>query len=166
MAEVSSAGFPHSDIPGSLDICSFPGLFAAYHVFLRLLVPRHPPCALLCITFSSGKVFPFPVLHVLACTCLQRVFFFRLFPSNVFLSSMSLLYLRFVSDFLYAVFKVHVLFPNFFLFLLAATCSPIPSPVQYHRPARSSLSCSGWVRVFPRAASPPAIVIQSSDSPR
>ena len=58
MAEVSSAGFPHSDIPGSLDICSFPGLFAAYHVFLRLLVPRHPPCALLCITFSSGKVPP------------------------------------------------------------------------------------------------------------
>ena len=46
MTEVCSAGFPHSDIPGSLDICSSPGLFAACHVFLRLLVPRHPPCAL------------------------------------------------------------------------------------------------------------------------
>ena len=43
-------GFPHSDISGSLDICSSPKLFAAYHVFHRLLVPRHPPCALLCLT--------------------------------------------------------------------------------------------------------------------
>ena len=41
-----SCGFPHSDICGSMDICSSPQLFAAYHVFLRLLVPRHPPCAL------------------------------------------------------------------------------------------------------------------------
>ena len=44
--EVSSGGFPHSDISGSLDICSSPKLFAACHVFRRLLVPRHPPCAL------------------------------------------------------------------------------------------------------------------------
>ena len=29
-----------------MDICSSPQLIAAYHVFLRLLVPRHPPCAL------------------------------------------------------------------------------------------------------------------------
>ena len=43
-------GFPHSDICGSMDICSSPQLFAAYHVFLRLLVPRHPPCALFCLT--------------------------------------------------------------------------------------------------------------------
>ena len=44
--EVCSGGFPHSDISGSMDICSSPKLFAAYHVFHRLLVPRHPPCAL------------------------------------------------------------------------------------------------------------------------
>ena len=48
--EVFSCGFPHSDICGSIDICSSPQLFAAYHVFLRLLVPRHPPCALSCLT--------------------------------------------------------------------------------------------------------------------
>ena len=41
LTEVSSAGFPHSDISGSLDMCSSPKLFAAYHVFHRLLVPRH-----------------------------------------------------------------------------------------------------------------------------
>ena len=48
--EVCSSGFPHSDISGSSDICSSPKLFAAYHVFHRLLVPRHPPCALFSIT--------------------------------------------------------------------------------------------------------------------
>ena len=48
--EVFSSGFPHSDIHGSKDICSSPWLFAAYHVFLRLLVPRHPPYALFCLT--------------------------------------------------------------------------------------------------------------------
>ena len=48
--EVFSRGFPHSDICGSMDICSSPQLFAAYHVFLRLLVPRHPPCALISLT--------------------------------------------------------------------------------------------------------------------
>ena len=42
--------FPHSDIHGSQVICTSPWLFAAYHVFRRLLVPRHPPCALFCLT--------------------------------------------------------------------------------------------------------------------
>ncbi len=51
MTEVPSAGFPHSEIPGSQDMCSSPGLIAACHVFHRLSVPRHPPCALLCLTF-------------------------------------------------------------------------------------------------------------------
>ena len=48
--EVCSAGFPHSEISGSKDICSSPKLIAAYHVFHRLLVPRHPPCALYSLT--------------------------------------------------------------------------------------------------------------------
>ncbi len=47
MTGVFPAGFPHSDISGSSLICSSPKLFAAYHVFHRLLVPRHPPCALI-----------------------------------------------------------------------------------------------------------------------
>ena len=45
-----SCRFPHSEICGSLDICSSPQLIAAYHVFRRLLVPRHPPYALFCLT--------------------------------------------------------------------------------------------------------------------
>ena len=52
--EVHSSRFPHSEISGSKDICSSPKLFAAYHVFHRLLVPRHPPCALLRLTSSQS----------------------------------------------------------------------------------------------------------------
>ena len=54
--EVCSSGFPHSDICGSMDICSSPQLFAAYHVFHRLSVPRHPPCALLRLTIHIHSV--------------------------------------------------------------------------------------------------------------
>ena len=50
MHTVFVCGFPHSDTHGSMVICTSPWLFAAYHVFLRLLVPRHPPCALFCLT--------------------------------------------------------------------------------------------------------------------
>ena len=53
--EVCSAGFPHSEISGSKDICSSPKLIAAYHVFHRLLVPRHPPYALISITNSTSS---------------------------------------------------------------------------------------------------------------
>ena len=50
ITEDCSVRFPHSEISGSMDICSSPKLIAAYHVFHRLLVPRHPPCALLRLT--------------------------------------------------------------------------------------------------------------------
>lgn len=43
-------GLPHSDIHGSKLVRNSPWLFAAYHVLLRLLVPRHPPNALLILT--------------------------------------------------------------------------------------------------------------------
>ena len=44
-------GFPHSEISGSMLICSSPKLIAAYHVLHRLLMPRHSPCALISLTF-------------------------------------------------------------------------------------------------------------------
>ena len=47
---MNSAEFPHSEIPGSMDVCSSPRLIAAYHVFHRLPVPRHSPCALCSLT--------------------------------------------------------------------------------------------------------------------
>ena len=53
LPEYCSGGFPHSEICGSMLICSSPQLIAAYHVLLRLLMPRHSPCALLRLTFVS-----------------------------------------------------------------------------------------------------------------
>ena len=51
MRGVFPRGFPHSDTRGSMPMCGSPRLFAAYRVFLRLPVPRHPPCALCCLIF-------------------------------------------------------------------------------------------------------------------
>ena len=42
-------GFPHSEIVGSKPARGSPTLFAACHVLHRLLAPRHPPDALLCL---------------------------------------------------------------------------------------------------------------------
>ena len=56
ITDSSSAWFPNSDICGSTLICSSPQLFAACHVLLRLLMPRHSPCALLRLNFFLGSL--------------------------------------------------------------------------------------------------------------
>ena len=43
---LQTAGLSHSEILGSMVICTYPKLIAAYHVLHRLREPRHPPCAL------------------------------------------------------------------------------------------------------------------------
>ena len=53
LTEYCSAGFPHSEISGSMVICTSPKLIAACHVLHRLLMPRHSPCALLRLTLLS-----------------------------------------------------------------------------------------------------------------
>ena len=52
---MTPARLPHSDTPGSMLACSSPRLFAACHVLLRRLVPRHPPCALNRLTHKLPK---------------------------------------------------------------------------------------------------------------
>src|SRR6266702_1629569 len=54
--DMTPVGFPHSDIPGSKPVCGSPRRIAAYHVLRRLLVPRHPPCALSSLTGIFTKV--------------------------------------------------------------------------------------------------------------
>ena len=49
-------GLPHSEIPGSMDICSSPRLIAACRVLRRLLMPRHSPCALYSLTWRRKKL--------------------------------------------------------------------------------------------------------------
>ena len=68
-------GFPHSDIPGSLLICSSPRLFAACRVLRRLLMPRHSPCAL----FSLTMLFKLFSLYFESCRFQQNLFFAKLF---------------------------------------------------------------------------------------
>ena len=48
-------GFPHSEISGSLAMCAYPKLIAAYHVLHRLLMPRHSPCTLSSLNFMSYR---------------------------------------------------------------------------------------------------------------
>ena len=54
MTEYGSAGLPHSEISGSKPMCGSPKLIAACHVLRRLLMPRHPPCALIRLTFPRS----------------------------------------------------------------------------------------------------------------
>ena len=58
--------FRSSEISGSMDICSSPKLIAACHVLLRLLMPRHSPCALSSLTCSSQS--PLRLVSALAKT--------------------------------------------------------------------------------------------------
>ena len=50
---MNPAGLPHSEISGSKAVCAYPKLIAAYHVLHRFPEPRHPPCALNCLTSTS-----------------------------------------------------------------------------------------------------------------
>ena len=63
---ITTGGFPHSDICGLTDICSSPQLFAACHVLLRRPVPRHPPCALSCLTFLVNSLCEFAFLFLVS----------------------------------------------------------------------------------------------------
>ena len=75
-----SGGFPHSEIHGSKPIPGSPWLIAGYHVLHRLLLPRHPPNALLALDpiqrrqglfdpCKHGSRSARPAFCVLACQC-------------------------------------------------------------------------------------------------
>ena len=67
LTELHSAGFPHSDIHGSMPAFGSPWLIADCCVLRRLLVPRHSPCALCSLTTFLVRI-----------TC-----FFWVFPSTI-----------------------------------------------------------------------------------
>ena len=50
-------GFPHSEISGSKVVATSPKRIAGYHVFHRLIVPRHPPYTLLCFNLKDYTEF-------------------------------------------------------------------------------------------------------------
>ena len=69
LTEYCSAGFPHSVIPGSMPMCGSPRLIAACHDLLRLLMPRHSPCALFSLTFRRAPARPGQRILVLSELC-------------------------------------------------------------------------------------------------
>ena len=89
-----------------MDICSSPKLFAAYHVFHRLLVPRHPPCALISLTtarvhsvgrfgFQLVSLFPYILLYGLGCLLFNNSFnmrFSRYVMTDIYQSLADLIY--------------------------------------------------------------------------
>ena len=65
-------GLLHSEICGSRPVCGSPQLIAAYHVLLRLPVPRHSPCALCSLTMCNlwfSNVIKFFTLWLLIRIC-------------------------------------------------------------------------------------------------
>ena len=107
LTEYCSAGFPHSDIHGSMPAFDSPWLFVDRYVLLRLPMPRHSPCALISLTFLE--------LCVL-CSLISQldliVVYFTLYSflekfkaSNICLISLFPFHI-----YLYSVFKVHFWF--------------------------------------------------------
>ena len=113
MTVVCTAGFPHSEISGSLVVCTSPKLFAAYHVFHRLPVPRHPPCALSRITISllrrdvrAGNTRSVACAGCLVCMTSSCPPWSFVFPRMSSLGLLSQTSIRYLSSLPYAVFKV------------------------------------------------------------
>ncbi len=52
---ITNSGFPHSEILGSKSTYDSPRHFGVSPVLHRLLVPRHPPCALIHLTKHMNK---------------------------------------------------------------------------------------------------------------
>jgi hypothetical protein len=71
----AQVGFPIRKSPDQRSFSSSPRLIAAIHVLHRLLVPRHPPCALVLLispnTFSENTTYRYAVLKVRASRCPQ-----------------------------------------------------------------------------------------------
>jgi hypothetical protein len=60
---MTGSGFPHSDIRGSMLAYSSPRRFGVRSVLLRLLAPRHPPCALPNFTCVNSPCGPLNSIH-------------------------------------------------------------------------------------------------------
>src|SRR5690625_4659551 len=69
---ITNSRFPYSEIPGSKLTYSSPRHIGVSPVLHRLLVPRHPPCALIHLTndYAMKKLFHF----ILLMSCSYLVF--------------------------------------------------------------------------------------------
>ena len=73
-----SGGLPHSEICGSKPILGSSQLIAEYHVFHRLLLPRHSPNALLALDLiqeKTGLLYGTHLLHPKMLIWIKAYFF-------------------------------------------------------------------------------------------
>ena len=82
--ELHSCGLLHSEISGSKCACHSPELFAAYRVLLRLLMPRHPPCALISLNSLFAELCLVLKNHFLEEFLLQEKFEIVFYPFSKF----------------------------------------------------------------------------------
>ena len=103
LTEYCSAGFPHSEIHGSLPAFDFPWLIVDRYVLHRLPMPRHPPCALFSLTFSELCVLMFVNFSTrLYCSIFTHLTIVKSFEYLLHYLVVS------ISHYLYSVFKVHL----------------------------------------------------------
>ena len=127
--EYCSRGLPHSEICGSMAICASPQLIAAYHVLLRLLMPRHSPCALHSLTSFVQALVWFSEL----CKLHKKVFLLaKLYHYPIFCSLLLLLYLLII--FPCSVFKVQ-----------SSVLNPLISAITFVIAYINRLSLSGFL---------------------
>ena len=80
---IKDGGFPHSEISGSKRTYSSPKHIGVRPVLLRLLVPRHPPCALSSLTFdllgiaaiTHQLLLSYCIKIIIGCRCLCYLVF-------------------------------------------------------------------------------------------
>src|SRR5215475_15273995 len=65
-------GFPIRKSPDLSLVADSPGLIAGSYVLLRLLVPRHPPCALINLATTDDARVHYAVLKIRAAPTLDR----------------------------------------------------------------------------------------------
>ena len=121
-------GFPHSEISGSMLICSSPKLIAACHVLHRLLMPRHSPCALHSLTSFVQALVWFSEL----CKLHKKVLLAKLYHYPIFCSLLLLLYLLII--FPCSVFKVQ-----------SSVLNPLISAITFVIAYINRLSLSGFL---------------------
>ena len=81
LTEYCSAGFPHSDIHGSMPAFDSPWLFVDRYVLHRLPMPRHSPCALISLTFFRIMC-PLVILNSTYCSLSYPLIFSEKFKAS------------------------------------------------------------------------------------
>ena len=104
--DLTPCGLLHSDICGSIRACRSPQLFAAYRVLLRLLMPRHPSCALISLTYLF-RIMVSSLGHIFRCFPTEEFLRNCIYPFNLSLKLDIYFCFKIVSSLLfrYSIFK-------------------------------------------------------------